>query len=244
MLLIEPSIFKQFPAISCCLSTRSGGVSPEPFGLNLSFNVKDLAMNVEENRRRFFRKAGIPEGRIALAGQCHSARVAPVREPGLVENTDGLVTDVEGLWLAVSVADCVPLFLADPRKNVIAVVHAGWRGSLERITENAVDVLSRKFGSVPKDVFAYIGPSAGACCYEVGKDVAERFDRIVVGERDGKIYLDLKRENRRQLLAAGIPASNIETSPDCTIHKSEVFHSFRRDGKQSGRMMGVIGIKN
>ncbi|GJQ21005.1 MAG: laccase domain protein [Bacteroidia bacterium] len=243
MTLIEPSIFKAFSGIRCFLSTRSGGVSPEPFGLNLSFHVGDSPANVEENRRRFLEEARIPAGCLVVAGQCHSDRVACVRAPGVVDGTDGLVTDKENLWLAVSVADCVPVFLADPQRRVVAVVHAGWRGSLGRITGKAIGILSTTFGSVPEDLFVYIGPSAGPCCYEVGREVAERFDRGVVGERGGKTFLDLKLENYRQVHAAGVPASNIETSPDCTIHQSDLFHSYRRDGKRSGRMMGVIGMR-
>lgn len=216
-------------------------MSGEHLGLNLSFQVGDAPENVEENRRRLFKAAGVDPGRIVTAGQCHSTRVAVVDAPANVEGVDGLVTDREHLWLVVSVADCVPVFLVDPVKRVVAAVHAGWRGSAGAIVKAAVSVMTGTFGSVPKDLFAYIGPSASVCCYEVGGEVAEQFSPEVVRSEGGKFYLDLKRENRRQLVSVGLDAERIETSPDCTIFGG-LYHSHRRDGKRSGRMWGMIGI--
>lgn len=225
------------------MSTRHGGVSGEHLGLNLSLHVGDAPENVDENRRRLFKAAGVDPGRIVTAGQCHSTRVTVVDAPAHVEAVDGLITDRGGLWLAVSVADCVPVFLVDPVKRVVAAVHAGWRGSAGAIVRTAVSVMTTTFGSVPKDLFAYIGPSASVCCYEVGREVAEQFSPEVVRLEGPRFYLDLKRENRRQLVSAGLDADKIETSPDCTIFGG-LYHSHRRDGKQSGRMWGMIGINH
>jgi YfiH family protein len=241
--LVYPSIFTAFHNVRCAVSTRQGGVSADPYGMNLSFSVGDRKEEVEENRRRFFAALRIPSDRLAFARQHHSANVAVAEEPGTFETTDALVTNRSNLWLVVTVADCIPLFLLDPGRNVAAVVHAGWKGSVSKITGKTVAVMRDEFGSVPKDLFAYIGPSAGACCYEVGKEVAEQFEGRFVTSRGTRLYLDLKRENLNQLTSAGLTASNVEISPECTICGSDLFHSYRRDKERSGRMMGVIGIK-
>lgn len=241
-ILLAPTSFARFPFVRCVISTRHGGVSGERLGLNLSFHVGDAPENVEENRRRLFRATGIDPGQIVTAGQCHSTHVSVVDAPGHIENTDGLITNHEGLWLVVSVADCVPVFLVDPVKRVVAAVHAGWRGSAGAIVQAAVSVMTTKFGCVPKDLFAYIGPSASVCCYEVGREVAEQFPPEVVRSEGSKWFLDLKRENRRQLLTAGLYGDRIETSPDCTIFGG-LYHSYRRDGKRSGRMWAMIGLQ-
>lgn len=242
-LSIRPAIFDRFPSIVSGLSTRNGGVS-EVFGMNTSFHIGDTAANVEENRKRFFKTLGISPDNLVSARQCHSTNIAVVRKGGIADNTDALITDVPGVWLSVSVADCVPVLIADPGKRVVAAVHAGWRGSAGHIVEKTVSLLHRKFECDAKDLFAYIGPSAGSCCYEVGKEVAEQFSSRVVTERRGRVFLDLKHENLNQLHDSGLKGSSIEVTADCTICRDDIYHSYRRDKDRSGRMMGVIGMVN
>lgn len=143
------------------MSTRLGGVSPEPYGMNLSFKVGDDAENVSSNRAKFFGSLGIRPERLALPQQCHSATVLKVETGGSYDSCDGLVTATPNLWLAVSIADCVPVMLVDPQKKVVAALHAGWRGASQHIAERGIQFMVREFGTRPSNVIAYIGPSAG-----------------------------------------------------------------------------------
>jgi polyphenol oxidase len=136
----------------------------------------------------------------------------------------------------------VPVFLFDPRHNAVAAIHAGWRGTVAHIAGLAVQMMNAEFGTTAADLLAYIGPSASVCCYAVGDDVSTKFDDRFVECRDGRMYVDLKSANRQHLTDAGIPVTRIEVSPHCTISEPDLFHSFRRDGQKSGRMMGVIGL--
>jgi polyphenol oxidase len=238
--IITSHIFQRFDFIRCAVSTRRGGTSPEPFGMNLSFNVGDDPGAVRENRRIFLAAAGCDKSQIAQPRQCHSATVVPVARPGWYDASDALVTDRPGLCLGISVADCLPVFLVDPVCHAIGAVHAGWRGTAGHILSNAVRAMQDHFGTVPSNLAAFLGPSARACCYEVGTEVAAQFDKGLVEQRDGRLYLDLIRANVAQLSQAGVSGDNIEVSPLCTITERELLHSYRRDGPLSGRMLGVI----
>lgn len=239
---LVPQSFNGRASVRCALSTRRGGVSAAPLGMNLSFRVGDKEENVKENRKRFFGSFGVSLDRLAIPRQCHSAAIQRADAPGAYDKTDGLVTDRPDVWLVVSVADCTPVFVVDRRKEAVGVFHAGWRGSAARIVEGGIQMMAREFGSVPSDMQAFIGPSAGACCYEVGDDVARRFTDGVVEKRNGSLYVDLKKENFRQLVESGVPEKQIEVSTHCTIHEDSLFHSYRRDRERSGRMMGFVGL--
>jgi len=240
--LIRSALLEKYAQLRCAVSTRMGTDNGSDFGLNMSYNVGDQPEIVDENRRLFFSALNVPADRLAIPAQCHSSHIATATTPGRFEATDALITDTHNLWLTITVADCTPVFLADPVRGVVAAVHAGWRGTAEFITVKTVERLKAEFGTVPNNLVAFIGPSAGVCCYEVGADVTGRFRPVVMQTRNGKQYLDLKRENADQLKAAGILDRNIEVSQLCTICNPELLHSYRRDKESSGRMMGVIGL--
>jgi YfiH family protein len=208
--------------------------------MNLSYNVGDAEERVKQNRALFLGTVGSTESGTAFAAQCHSGTVTKVEHPGLHPSCDALYTNKKGIALAVSIADCVPILLADRGGKVIAAVHAGWRGSKQRIVSNTIGRLRQEMGVLPSDLFAYIGPSAGPCCYEVGQEVSNLFHDGTVHARGDKATLDLKFENRRQMEIAGVPASQIEVDDRCTICGPDLFHSYRRDGDASGRMLAAI----
>jgi YfiH family protein len=243
IVIIKPKIFACYPEISCGISTRKGGVSPEPFAMNLSYTVGDEHSNVMANRERFFGSLHVPIDRLAVPYQIHSDVVRNVNAPGRHDACDALITNTPELFLAVTVADCIPVLLYDPVTRSVGAVHSGWKGSKSKIVMNAIAEMRNAFKTKPQDLIAYIGPSASVCCYEVGEEVAGEFDPQFVKRRKGsKPYLDLKSLNTSLLLQAGVRATNIEVSEHCAICTLELFHSYRRDGKHSGRMMGVIGI--
>jgi YfiH family protein len=243
-MIIRPTIFDQFPELIAAQSTRLGGVSPLPYGLNLSSHVGDDPKNVEENRRRFHDAMGIPAGaKFVYQNQIHSANISQVSgDEGIVKESDALITPEPHVFLAVSIADCTPVLLYDPAAKLIAAVHAGWRGTEQLITYSVVRKLI-SLGSKPENIYAFIGASASGANYEVGSEVATRFEKEHYTELpNGKCLLDIKKANRDQLLIAGVLSDHIEINPRCTITDPDL-HSYRRDGKQSGRMLAVIGRK-
>jgi YfiH family protein len=243
MEIIRSEAFSRYRQIVFGMSTRLGGCSPGRLGMNLSFNVGDDKVNVIENRRRFFGALHIGLDELAFPMQCHSNAVRAVTTWGGYEECDGLATNEYGVFIVLSIADCVPIFLFDPLTRTIAGIHAGWRGTSTGIVAKGVVLLKTELGVEPKNVVAYIGPAAGKCCYQVGDEVAEKFDdRFRHKDSQGKWKVDLKSANQQQLVSEGILPENIEVHGGCTIHEDKIFHSYRRDGKASGRMMGVIGI--
>ncbi len=218
-------------------------VDSKPHRFSMRLNGTESVIEAE-NRREFFHALGFEEASIAAAEQVHGNNIETVRAPGLSHETDGLVTRERGLLLVISVADCVPILMFDRKTKVAAAVHAGWRGTVESIAAGAVEFLMSEYGSRPEDLVTFIGPSAGVCCYEVGNEVAGKFsdEFIAPGRAPGKFKVDLKSANAAQLIARGVTKDNIEVSEYCTICSSE-FHSFRRDGDLSGRMLAVIGLR-
>lgn len=198
----------------------------------------------ESNRKKFFKDIGFEESAAARVGQIHSDHFVFVEKSGNYPNADALVTTRKGLPLAISIADCVLVLLFDRRNLMIAAVHAGWRGTSSSIAGKTLDFMIGSGGCRPEDLLAYIGPSAGQCCYEVGEEVAANFDSSFLkpGNAAGKSMLDLKSANAVQLTARGIPSGNIDVNQSCTICNLE-FHSFRREGNASGRMIAAIGIR-
>lgn len=242
--VIRIKVFSRFPRIIAAMSTRHGGVSPLPMGMNVSSNVGDQKENVLENRRRFFGGLGIPLERLAVTGQVHSCTIHAVTAPGLNRDCDGLITQTPRLYLSITVADCQPVLMYDPVTETVAAIHSGWRGSAQGIVGAAVRKLGNEFHVDPANLFAWIGPSARSCCYEVGEETAAEFDeRYLMRNLDKKFRLDLQSHSLDLLLSNGVKEDHVEVSPDCTIHVAELYHSYRRDKNLSGRMAAVIGIK-
>lgn len=174
---------------------------------------------------------------LATLKQIHSSTcVAGEGRTGHLGQGDALLENTPGAVVAVKTADCIPVLLADERLHAVAAVHAGWRGTAAAIVEKAVAAMRERFGSRPEDLHAAIGPGIGACCYEVGPEVAEQFGL------GGRVHLDLPAINRRQLREAGIADARIYSSGLCTMCRAGDFHSFRRDREAAGRMYSFAGI--
>lgn len=242
-MILRPAFAEAYPFILCALSTRQGGVSGGGFGMNLSYAVGDDPAAVTENRKRFFGALGIGLDELAFQRQVHGDTVRRIDGPGTWDETDGLCTSAAGVYLCVTIADCVPVFLVDPAVPAVGVVHAGWRGSAAGIAAKGVRSLAETPGAKVSSMIAYIGPSAGVCCYAVGHDVASHFPQSCVVRRDGRHHVDLKEVNRTQLLEAGLRSESVIVDPSCTICGADLYHSHRRDGARSGRMLGVLGIR-
>jgi polyphenol oxidase len=243
------------------VSTRKGGVSQPPYNsLNLGFHVEDNPANVLENRKRLSGALGIPVNQLTAAKQIHSGTVSIISEESrgkgstdykkAIDDTDAMLTNVAHICLIVLVADCVPILLFDPRKKIIGVVHAGWKGTLKYIAKSTVRTMETAFGSSAKDIIAGIGPSIGPCCYKVGPEVISQAkgvfhpanEYIINESDDGTGYLDLKKANLGQLLHAGLEGKNIETTSICTFHNPDLFFSYRHQKGYTGRFGAGISL--
>jgi polyphenol oxidase len=179
--------------------------------------------------------------RIVQVNQVHGARAVEASSES--QDADAVVGRTPGIVIGVRVADCVPILVADEPSGAVAAIHAGWRGIVAGVVDSALALLDASSALVA------VGPCIGPCCFEVSADVAKQIvdatrDRGVIARHAGsKAYVDLRRAVRAQLEAAGIVRERIEDVPGCTKHESPRFHSFRRDGKTSGRMLAAIATK-
>jgi YfiH family protein len=244
-------------------STRIGGVSEMPANaLSLAGFNEDAAENILENRRRFLK---LFPGEWELAGcwQVHGADVRVVQtaeEAKPAENQlgetifcDVIVSNAEGVLAAVKTADCVPILLGDPVSGAFAAVHAGWRGTLAGAVVVGVERLAKEYDAKPENLRIAIGASAGPCCYEVGSEVIEAFtkqfadgEKLFTETRPGHAMVDLLKANRDQLQLAGVLPERIHTAPICTMCRTDLFFSYRKEKSlhgKVGRLMAVVGRK-
>ena len=242
-------------------SSRMGGVSPMPeAALNLAGFNEDTADNILENRRRFLKLFG-SEWSLAGCWQMHGTDVRVVdtvaeAKPaeGSLGDTiycDAIVSNVPHVLAGVKTADCVPVLIGDPKTRSFAAVHAGWRGTFAGIVLYAIERLMKEDGAEPSNLRVAIGPAAASCCYEVGPEVIDGFrerfayaDGLFVPTRDGHARIDLLRANQEQLTAAGVANERIHTAPLCTMSRTDLFFSYRREKQlhgKVGRLMSVIG---
>lgn len=247
---------------------RRGGVSEGPFRwLNLSAGVGDEPDRVAQNRRLAEAALGVGPGAapVWVAEQVHGRQVlrcepqrAGLAGPGgwrLAGRGDALVSTVPGQAVAVLVADCAPVLLADGQDRAVAAVHAGWRGLAAGVVEAAVQALCRAAGCTPTELEAWVGPCIRGCCYEVGPEVAGAVSRALGpadladglppylrAGRGDRFWLDVAEAAREALASAGIPPARCRVDGRCTACHPQLFFSYRRDGPRSGRMAGMVAI--
>lgn len=175
-------------------------------------------------RTAFAAALGLDGERITAAGAVHGADVARIDEPsGVVPRHDAMVTDRPGLPLLLTFADCYPVLLFDPVRRALALAHAGWKGSAAGIAERTVEALGREYGSRPADLVAGLGPGICGHCYEVGEEVATRFDPACTRPVNGGCFqLDLAAVNRAQLARAGVLPARIYAQGACTLESAEL----------------------
>lgn len=240
-------------------SIRSGGTSEGPFAsLNLGFSVGDDRTKVDENLRRLARAIGVLPASLCTVSQVHGDRlieaIAPTNAspegsaesdsvPPPLGEADALWTRTPGVAVGVKTADCVPILLADEKGRRVAAVHSGWKGTDLRIAARAVETLVAH-GAQAETLVAAIGPSIGACCYEVSDELAVRFERAfdasVVRRVGTRQHLDLRRAVWLTLTAAGLRADRIDTMAACTACDAENYFSHRRDRGLSGRHLSFV----
>ncbi|NMW20470.1 MAG: peptidoglycan editing factor PgeF [Chlorobiaceae bacterium] len=246
---IVPESFRKFKELLALQSTRTGGVSEEPYSsLNLGINTEDSFDCVHENTCLLCRSAHITPESLVSSVQVHGTEILFADKPGKYHGYDAFITDRNNLFLCILTADCYPVLLYDPQHQAAGAVHAGWKGSAGKIVMKTIAAMQTTFKSVPEECFAFIGTGISANAYEVSLEVAREFPldscrRSPFSREEEKYLLDLSLVNYQQLLASGIPASNIERSHFCSYADSSMFFSYRRDQGKTGRMVSLIGLR-
>lgn len=251
-------------------STRMGGVSSGIYStMNFKEDGTDSNENVRENYRRIAGALGCDVKKMVRSQLCHGTRVHEV-EPAdfgvgaLAKSTlldyDGLITNIPGVTLVATFADCVPLYFVDKAHKAIGLAHSGWRGTVDRIAWNMIETMGKHYGTRPEDLLVAIGPCICGDCYEVGAELKDAFEKDFSGEieaetgisfaqfcRNGlkqdKYQLDLRLANLQSFLKAGVPREQIEISDICTCCNPELIFSHRFTKGLRGASAAFLGIK-
>ncbi|WP_326910567.1 peptidoglycan editing factor PgeF [Sedimentibacter sp. MB31-C6] len=241
-----------------CFTTRLGGVSQGCFSsLNLGLNVGDDRENVTKNYEILTKNLNLNKNSFIKTFQTHTNNIKYVTKSDTInvldeakyKDIDGLITDNKGIVLMSFHADCTPIYLYDPIKKVIGMVHAGWRGTVDNITGLIVEKFIKDFNSNPEDIQSVIGPSLGQCCFEVDEDVAEiflskdiKYKEFMI-KKGIKYYFDLWEINKHIMIKKGLREENIEISELCTKCHNDLFFSHRGQQGKRGLMAGLIMMK-
>lgn len=244
---------ERWPGLSVGFSTRFEG--------NLAFLPRDDDRVVIQRRQKLAEVLGFSFSGMTFAQQVHGTRIQAVDDQqrgrgnvdaqSAIPGTDGFSTQRADTVLSLFFADCVPLYFYAPDRRVLALAHAGWRGTTGNIATRMLKHLQQTWGIRPETVWVAIGPSIGGCCYQVDAPVVEAVrsvwpdvtDTVCRPQGEGRWLLDLKELNQRLLMAGGVPTSHIWVSQYCTSCRHDLFYSYRKEGLQAGRMLAWIGRK-
>lgn len=235
----RPSIFSEGVIAGVTLRNRT---LEQPAGVSYVQSAMFAADHARRQRERLAAAIGISSERLQLQRQVHGNEVREVCNIAPARESDGMICRLPGVVLGVAIADCAAILLYDPVRRAVAGLHSGWRGTKANIAAIGITKMQRLYGSHPGDLQAYVSACASGESYEVGWEVASAFPASVVtrGVR-GKWLLDIRARIIQQLVEAGMNAQCIEVSEACTI-RAERYHSYRRDGQGSGRMLAFIGL--
>ena len=233
-------------------STRIGGTSKPPYeSLNLGFHVGDRPEDVTDNHRLLAKEMGYNLSQLVHMRQIHSDKIVIIdpsqhdfRHP---PECDALLTNQKGIPLMVMVADCTPVLFYDAHKGVIGVAHAGRAGALQGIVPKALKKMQTHFSSCLQDIQVILGPSIGACCYEVNEEIVQEvrekgYDLSTVTKK-GRHYLDVNSIIHKQLREIGLDDQQVEDLSVCNACEHKSYFSYRADRQMTGRFAGVIMLK-
>jgi len=244
--LIQYKLFQPHKNIVAFTTTK------ESIDTEMARFTGDAASIYADNRAQLASLLGIEIERLIFPRQTHSNTVCKLDDipEHEISDTDALVTNSPGLCVCVQTADCVPILLFDPENEVVAAVHAGWRGTVSKIVAETVKQMKDQYSSSEKNILAVIGPSIGPEIYEVGNEVVAAARASIPGAEhtlqknsSGKYHFDLWEANRRILLNCGLSETNIEVLAECSFQTDDKYYSARRDGVDTGRMVSGIMVR-
>ncbi|MBQ9230001.1 MAG: peptidoglycan editing factor PgeF [Prevotella sp.] len=230
-------------------TTRHGGCSTGNYGeFNINNYCGDEVGHIVENRRALATLLGIDESHIVMPHQVHGTVVRCIdgTQQEVIEGVDAVMTDVPQLCIGVSTADCIPIIIYDKEHHVACAVHAGWRGTVQRIVRVAVEAMCKTYGSDPSQMKTVVGPGISLESFEVGEEVYQQFadagfDMRLIARKYAKWHIDLPACNRLQLAEAGI--TDVYMSGICTYQQYHDYFSARRLGINSGRIFTGVMIR-
>lgn len=246
--------------INHAFSTRLGGVSTGEFtSMNLAFNRGDNPESVTENYQRLCSAVGFDFDTLVASAQDHNTIVRKVTEkdcgigitkPRDLQSVDALVTNQPNVTLVTYYADCTPIYFVDAEKKVIALAHAGWRGTVAKICKSVIDTMINDYNSNPCNIICCVGPAIGQCCYEIDQSCYDEFakleeldlDKIMISKGNGKYMANLLETNKQILMLSGVPEENITISDVCTKCNSELLWSHRATNGKRGTMCAFMCI--
>lgn len=254
---MQSAVFAGCDFLTHAFCTRRGGVSRDNYkSLNMSFREGDEEFRVLQNWSKLAEAFAIPLEQFLVLNQVHGNDVFVIKPQGSYFSSrneldyDAAVTNRPGVAVCIKTADCVPVFIVDKVQQIIAVVHAGWRGTALAICARVIRLMQNQYCSLPQNILAAAGPSIGLCCYEVDSVVADALKKqkdhesfLFPKAAKNKWMLDLPQANRKQLLDCGIPETNIELSGYCTMCNQDTFFSHRGAGGITGRQINFMMIK-
>ena len=251
--MISPQLtyYNMGTGVTAFSTTRQGGCSTGNYAaFNINGYCGDDEVHIAANKVALCGLLGIDSNRLVMPHQVHDCVVRRIDGPqqGVIEGVDAVMTDVPQLCIGVSTADCIPVLLYDSTHRAVSAVHAGWRGTVLRIVQKAVEAMRDTYGTAPADLQAVIGPGISLDSFEVGDEVYDQFlsagfDMQPISRREAKWHIDLPMCNRLQLMEAGVPADHIQMTNICTYQQYDRYFSARRLGIQSGRIYTGILIK-
>lgn len=246
-------------AVTAFTTTRKGGVSRGEYGeFNINSYCGDDPEAIVRNRESLASELGLENRNILMPHQVHGVRclvagngfmsLSEGERKERLEGTDALTTDIPGVCVGVSTADCIPVLLYDESHNAVAAIHAGWRGTVQRIAGVAVETMRRAYDTDPRLLKAVIGPGITLRNFEVGQEVYDKFseagfDMNLIARKYNKWHIDLPECNRRQLLELGLSEDNITLSGIDTFDDAGYSFSARRQGQASGRLYSGIFVR-
>lgn len=230
-------------------TTRHGGCSTGNYAaFNINMFCGDDPVHIAANRQALCRLLDIPIQQLVIPHQVHGTTIRRIDTPPTetIEGVDAVMTNRPQICVGVSTADCIPILLYDTRQKAVCAVHAGWRGTVNRIAEKAVSAMHDAYGTEPTDIHAVIGPGISLDSFEVGDEVYEQFaqagfNMLHIARHDAKWHIDLPLCNQLQLEAMGV--TDIHQSDVCTYQQYDQYFSARRLGIDSGRIYTAIMLK-
>ncbi len=235
------SLFSKYPHLVVAVSTKKDKQMKVRYEL-------ETDKETLTNRKQFLSRLSITNFQVVSAKLVHknTVTIVDINEAGrFIEETDGLITNKKNLFLALTVADCLPIFIYDPIKEVVCLLHAGWRGLDSNIITKGVALMQKKFTSLSENLIVGVGPGIDVCHFAVKDDVLSRFMDYtnVVKKGNTQVFLNLKQIAKQQLIRNGIKENNIEISPLCTFCEKDKYYSYRRDkAAPLQAMLAVIGL--
>ena len=256
--LIQSPLMNKVERFVHAFTTRLGGSTPEPlnwFNLGRHWPTEESRAEAMVNRKTLCDALGLDDSQLTVPGQQHTTNIFLLKEGGekglALPNYDGVATGATDHPILLHFADCTPVMLLDPKKRVLCVMHAGWRGTAGGIVTKGVQLLHAALGCQPSDMVAAVGPAIGSCCYETGEDVAEALTKTIadpqarqqVIERGpgGKPHPDLKAVNAVQLYEAGV--GQVDITAWCTACRPDLFYSHRQSGGKTGRQGALACLR-